>query len=447
MKKLYLLLCLFSLSAYIGEGMAEARTCAVANGDAQRVTDAHTTVSSGVVTSATGLFVVGDVGKTVILVSSAGANRLSVNTTTITSYQSATQVTLTANANATDTSVTMVWGTGDSTSAITTQVTACKAPAASTYPNAGGIFAGTSAGQVTLSGGYIVSGCIYDVLKTGNNGPLPGFVGSGRYNTVLFLTPTITACADPAILFYAAGQGLTLQGVAIEANNVAQSSTNNLLSISSSEAIITDFELRNYGNSQVGAPGAALSATLQYSEMSQVIVQGAPGAALNFQCNFQMSAAVMRDVFCSNGFRNVNITSGSSRTPSTVGATWIGGGADECGDPLQHCMIVTANSELQASGITIFGVLEVDPGAAVYITNSNVGAFNNSNALTGAYISAGATVYSTGTTWRGNAGSKAVVNAGTFVDELGNNYATCTVGSCTARRAGQAFTGNLPITR
>ena len=69
------------------------------------VTDAHTTASSGVVTSATAEFQPGDVGQAVT-VSGAGASGATLSTT-IASWQSATQVTLTAAASTAVTTSTM----------------------------------------------------------------------------------------------------------------------------------------------------------------------------------------------------------------------------------------------------------------------------------------------------------------------------------------------------
>lgn len=439
MKKLIL------IAALLISSRAYARTCAVANGDAQRVVDVATTNASGVVTSASGLFVVGDVGKTVILISGGGVNRLGVNTTTISGFTNATTATLAANANANDTGVQMVWATGDSTAAINTQVTACKAPAGSTWP-AGGVFSGTSPGQVTLSGGYIVSGCIYDVNKASGGGT-PSLIGSGRYNTVLFPAPTITPCTDPALLIYSKGQGMTLQGIGIEGGNVLQNTANGLVNLTSpGQWIVSDFEIQHYGNANANGTAFTISSGT-YGLMQQVIVQNSPPGSLNYQCNFQLSADVLNDVFCSNGWRNVLISSGSSRTPASVGATWVGGGSDECTDPLGWCMDVAASAELQASGIVIFATLRLEAGAVVYLTNGNVGSFTSANNYPAANIEVGAKIYSMGTTWRGNAGSMSIINHGQFFDELGNDYKTCTNNTCTARTAGKSITGNQPITR
>ena len=92
-----------------------------AKGDAKKITDAAMTSGSGVLTSATAVFVASDIGK-VISVAGAGAalggGGLGAGTTlltTIASCQSATQVTLTADATATVSAKQSVYGTDDAT--------------------------------------------------------------------------------------------------------------------------------------------------------------------------------------------------------------------------------------------------------------------------------------------------------------------------------------------
>ncbi len=89
-------------------------------GDCQFISDAAMTSASAVLTSASGLFVAGDVGKVVHV---AGAGPLSTDgnlfqtglATTIASYQSSTQVTLSTTASATVSGATASWGTDNVT--------------------------------------------------------------------------------------------------------------------------------------------------------------------------------------------------------------------------------------------------------------------------------------------------------------------------------------------
>jgi len=80
-------------------------------GDARKVTDGVMTASSGVLSSATAAFVSGDVGKRII-VTGADASA-GVLTSTIASYQSATQVTLTAAASTSVSGAPVAFGTDD----------------------------------------------------------------------------------------------------------------------------------------------------------------------------------------------------------------------------------------------------------------------------------------------------------------------------------------------
>ena len=422
---------------------APGRQCAVANGDAQRVMDVVTTNASGVVTSATGKFVCpGDAGKTVFL-RKAGVNRLAVNTTTISVCTNATTVTLTANANANDTNVEMVWATGDSTSAITTQVTACKSDTASTYHQTG-TFVGNIAGTVTLSGGYIVSGCIYDVNK---NGQIPSIAGGGADNTVLFLTPTLTACTDPSTVIYASGYGFSLSGIGIEAGGTTYTTGSASAAITVTNATqwnISNVNVLNYG--WTGTVGAAIRLSgVQYGYSWNVIVQG--GGGPGYLCDISGAASELNTWFCSNsGTRNLRFGSPSGRTPTSSPLLWIAGGADECSDANAWCTVVDTNSEADIIGAVIFSALRIENGGVAYLTNVNVGQFNTTNRVQAADISSTGAIYSEQCTWRGTRGGK-IVNRGTFTDGLGNIYQDCNGTSCTTIKAAQIFAGNQPVTR
>ena len=103
-------------------------------GDGKVVSDVTTTSSSAVITSATANFQTADVGKTV-MINGANGTTSGPLVTTILSRQSATQVTLSANAGASATNCPMVYGTDD-TAAINTAI-----GAASTYAQANQFFA------------------------------------------------------------------------------------------------------------------------------------------------------------------------------------------------------------------------------------------------------------------------------------------------------------------
>ena len=109
-----------------------------AAGDGKYVSDAAITSSSATLTSASGLFASGDVGKQVI-VYGAGASGAHLGNATITGYTSPTQVTISASASTTVSGAIAVWGTNDTT-AIQSAITA-----------------GGSAGSIYLPAGIYVT--------------------------------------------------------------------------------------------------------------------------------------------------------------------------------------------------------------------------------------------------------------------------------------------------
>lgn len=96
--------------------------------DGKAVHDAAMTNGSAVLTSASAPFLAADAGKAICVVGAGAAGV--VLSTTILSYQSATQVTLSAASNATISSKQALWGTDDAaaiTAALNAAVTACQA--------------------------------------------------------------------------------------------------------------------------------------------------------------------------------------------------------------------------------------------------------------------------------------------------------------------------------
>ena len=93
-------------------------------GDGKVAADVSTAATSKVITSATAAFTAADVGKHIMINGANGAAAAPL-ITTITSYQSATQVTLTAAAGATASNCAAVWATDD-TAAINSAITAAK---------------------------------------------------------------------------------------------------------------------------------------------------------------------------------------------------------------------------------------------------------------------------------------------------------------------------------
>lgn len=138
-------------------------------GDGQVVGDGVMNGSTGVLTSASGKFAAGDVGKSILVV---GAGAASANLyTTIASFQSATQVTLAANSQTSVGAAAVTWGTDD-----TTALQAFL----NTIP-AGGAFSGRGGAEVYFPLGiYYFTGQITIPLNV-----TVRFIGSGRGSSVL----------------------------------------------------------------------------------------------------------------------------------------------------------------------------------------------------------------------------------------------------------------------
>lgn len=149
-----------------------------AKGDGQLVTDGAMTAASAVLTSASGRFAAGDVGK-LVLVKGAGPAGVTTLVTTISAYTSATQVTLTATASTTVSSALVMWASDDTAafqSAINAAVTWAQA-----HGSAARVFVPPASGQFYGIGG---------TLQTG---------GSTKGNAQLTL-PVIAATANKVIL-------------------------------------------------------------------------------------------------------------------------------------------------------------------------------------------------------------------------------------------------------
>lgn len=437
MRWLALCLCLWM------PAVAYAADCAPASaGDAQKLEDGVTTNGSGIVDSATAAFVVGDVGKTIWCVH-AGAAVLTV--TTIASRQSATRVTATVNATVNTTGAHCVWGTGDQTSAITTAVTACTGATTSIYP--AGPYLGTSAGRVVLSrGGHIVSGRI---LLNAASGPTVSIVGSGRHQTILFLTPTLNpAPGSGAFLIQTQGAGMRLADFGIDAANFLYVGSNDLIRLSGTvKTVLENVEIRDIGINNKDA--AILNMISTYSQATSVFIQDGPAGDKATACRVEASASTFRDVTCSNHYTNLIVANANGRTDSSSILTWFGGTVDECSHPSYSCSQLLAGAELDAYGLVFFGTthgaLSIASGAVAYLNNLNVGAFLSLNRGPGLVIASGGKAVVSQSTIRGNAGGWPVMNQGTFIDGGGNDYKNCTDGTCTSLTVGKAFHGKAPV--
>ena len=160
-----------------------------AKGDGQQVNDGAMSTGSAVLTSASGKFASTDVGKP-IMVKGAGSAAATTLITTIASYQSPTQVTLTAT-NASGGNVTnalVFWGTDD-TAAINSAVSAA-VTYAQTHGGAARIFFPASTKQF-----YVIAG---PLLHTGSgNAQIPLPVVASTDNKITLIFEGVAAGAAP----------------------------------------------------------------------------------------------------------------------------------------------------------------------------------------------------------------------------------------------------------
>jgi hypothetical protein len=433
MKRLLLALCIF----FCSRTTAIARDCTVAQGDAQRVIDVATTSGSGIITSASNPWVVGDVGKVIFVTNSSSTIIIQ---TVVAAYTSAGQITTAATASASTSGSYAVWASVDSTSAIASAVTACRSSAATDYPLSDK-YIGGEAGNVLVNGNHIVSGCIYQVETTG---AIPSFFGSGRYNTVLFMAPTNTPCSAGPQLIVARGSGMQFGGFTIDGGDYLRNTSAGLMSIYSSfEADVFSVSILRWGTNNTASRALAVTGTADLA-IDRVKVQNSPPNSRAMACEIGGNGVVNK-ILCSNHWRNLKVVSQSSRTPGSQGLTWLGGTVDECGDIMHWCTEIEDDSEMQVTGMTFFSTVRVGMGALLSITNGNVGFYNSGVRGIALQIASTGRVISSATTWRANAGGKAVVNGGTFIEGDGTEYKNCIGFICTTISRAKAFQGNQPI--
>ncbi|HVQ52887.1 MAG TPA: hypothetical protein VMS92_22860, partial [Mycobacterium sp.] len=114
------------------------------------------------------------------------------------------------------------------------------------------------------------------------------------------------------------------------------------------------------------------------------------------------------------------------------------------------CLALVAG-ELNMFGATVWGApasgsaISVDGTSTLWINGGAAGGFSSASPIIGATIATGGRIISGGTTWRGNAGGKAVANSGTMIDAGGNDWKTCTGASCTVKTPGQVVSGKQPV--
>ncbi len=288
-----------------------------------------------------------------------------------------------------------------------------------------------------------MSGCFYDVQQSQT---IPSVIGSGRSNTVIYMTPNPSSCTVAAKAIGARGFGARFSDFTIDGGGSVIGTADSMIQINQAyQPVIENVSVLNWGSTQSASRALLVLASADIS-LRNVLVQGSSSNDRSVACEISGNGSAL-NTFCSNHYHNLIISNNNGHTPLGQTFSWIGGGADECGDAQRWCTQISDNSEFIAQNSTFFSTIKLGNNAIFYATNINAGIYNSGVRGIAIEIPATSVVKSVGSTWRGNGGAASVVNFGEFDDGLMNQFPTCTGGTCTVRTAAQAFIGNLPVRR
>lgn len=397
------------------------------------------TSGSPTITCANCNFQAGDVGKRIYIVGVL-AN------TTINARTNATTITVGANATATS-SGWGAWYTQDDTAAVASAFTAVATT------NTGWIGSGNSlvpAGTVSLPGGFcVVTG---PIMAHTTNGPNPNFVGTSMLNSGIIMAPT-----------YSGGDLMTFVGVGGKVSNLTISALGTLYTPGQAVFYVSSaqyFELESVQIRGMGATTGSLLGMLHISNsthvtLRNVVVQDSVSGNNATAAVVSGSADVLiESSFFSNFKANMIFSSSGGAGPSDRSVVMVGTTVDECLDTAGCMQLRTSHVDM--FGGTVYGLsggpaIAVDGTSYLHATGVHAGRYNHTSVSDGITIASGGKVYSMGSTFWSNGSSgtfgKAVVNNGTFVDQLGNTYMRCTNNTCTTRTSIQEFSGHQPVRR
>lgn len=424
-------------------------------GDGKVFNDGTTVINTKVLSSAASTFVSGDVGKIIWCVSQTGGTNPLIARTTITSQDSAHQVHVNVNANDTvNANAKCIYATQDDTPAFVAAVAAAQAGTTSVATlNTG------NPGKVTAPpGNFIITSRILN-YQTGL--PPVSFVGSGRGVTILYPSPDITIPSDgTAVLMQVTGNNWRLTDFTIEGlwetyPFNAGLGQDLIRIIGCNRASVERVSILDMGPT-TNTTTSTLFSVRESFQMSilDVTVQEPATTAGMLACKFDdVGQTVVQGLLCSNQYQNLQVLNSLGRSPTSATLTFVGGIIDEC-ESVVPCTQVS-NSEVNFVGTTFYGEQSAVPGGSIsvdgtsklWISDANVGPFNQLSDFAALNVAAGGIVYSSNTTWRSSGNAKAIYNAGTFVGSTtGNDYRACAANTCTSKSAPQLFSGNLPVT-
>jgi hypothetical protein len=410
-------------------------------GDAKSSKNCASTATT-TITSTDNPWVAGDVGKKFQMVVTGISDFGAVgggnanNEVTITTFNSAGSIVVSASSTQTGTGA-CVWYTQQDQTAMLAAYTAADCGAQKAFEPAYGSPTICRPGRVFIpKGGYVVCGTIYnDITHAGNNTEgvsLIGEAGTDIYVAPCFVPPNGSASVGTLILAYLNQRAefgpFHIYGLNfLNTNLSAQQSLFGTLS--SGKTWVHDVTITNWGSSQAGTSAAfGMTNTSAFSRIDNLQVQSAPTGDFSVACVFNNAGVDIFSTFCSNHFINLLIQASGQRT--VVGPHFVlhGYQNDECGTNGLACMQLQ-NSTVNCVGCELLnpsngvGSVSVDTTSALYLTDSTMFTFNVDGGNSSGVILAGnGQVFATGSNFSGNNASAAIAGPATskFWDLSGN---------------------------
>jgi hypothetical protein len=393
--------------------------------DGQQVFDAVTTPGGTHVTSASGLFVVGDVGKAIWVTVPNGAV---IPQTTIASFVSPNEVVVTSGASLSlaGSGQRCVWGTDD-TAAFVSAYNAAVSP--------------ITQNTVIVPGGQsLISGRIYNCT----GGIPPNLVGEAGVYSVLLVSPSLTIPGDGTAPIVNARVGgalfkdMTLWGPS--SMYTAAANNQSLLDfVGASYSVLENIQMLQFGctNATTNMIRFKNCSSVRLTEVETYTTFGTANGSQMTGILLDGTTGLAIQTYGSNVWRSVAVTNNMARDGiAGHGAplTFIGNWLDECGSAANFDVfnngevnIVSMNMwTTTISGVTS-GALHVDGTSRAYVTDCSLGPYNAGNhgpIYAGLVIEPGGEVRASGTTFHCSSLSNniSVDNRGKFFDLGGNDY-------------------------
>jgi len=279
-------------------------------------------------------------------------------------------------------------------------------------------------------GNYAMSKTMFNEQESASNTLGVSLVGDDCH---IFLTPDFAQDSSGIGLIYSSNvskqviSGLAIHGMSLTfgvGSGVSNGFSGNASLVLCSNCSFYDYEnilAENFGSNCSATSGAAFlnittpGATGRVANSS--FQNAPPGSTLaSLVCNGCSSAAKFDNDLFSNAFVTAYITNGGGRTANGGPPLFHNVQLDECGNNTVGCTQLVGAAAIFEGGY-IFGdtgqpALSVDATSEADMSFENVGAFSSGGNVCAATMAAGARIYTTNTTWRGNGTSAAFCGPG-----------------------------------